>query len=72
MSLRRMGAVELQRDSFFKLALHGFECIAARSRDIIPEERSPGPLRYSETLDVVGYIHLLNGGSIITGLNFSG
>jgi len=47
------------------------EFIATRSRDFIPEERSPGAVGYSEILDVVRNIHLLYSGSVITGLNFS-
>jgi len=53
------------------LALHGFEGIAARSRDFIPEEGSPGPFGYPEILDVVRNIHLLDSGSVVRGLTVS-
>jgi hypothetical protein len=66
-----MGAVEVQHDSFLNLAPHGFECIVARSREFISEEVFPGPFGYSEILDVFRNIHLLDSGSVITGLNFS-
>jgi len=69
--MKSYGAVEVEHDHFLNLTLHGFECIAARSRDLISEEGFPGPFGYPEILDVVRNIHLLDSGLVITGLNFS-